>query len=449
MSTKLSYREAEVSTIFKSLTAGDSCSIVGVSGVGKSNLCRYLLQPQTQQTFIANNQYLFVHIDGNAVGTPSEAELYEQILDSIAAALRQSSNPDIDREGFQDLTGGHDLTDLKRRLSTVSDQLCRTGNRLVWLFDQFDSAYRTLPARFFSHLRFLRDQHKYQISYVLFTREELPRLCRTIESEEFYELVSSHVIGLGPYNAEDAMVLLNRTMDRYSARLPKPVCRNLIRLSGGHAGILRALCIAALRQPEKTPVETELTLDAALAIDDVRGECQKVWESIPSDEQAGLRSYLSGATDEQHDPDVWRRLKLKKMLTEDAETSARVAVCPLFTFFLEHQVPRYRSRTRIQAGPIRIDEAGDVWVNGELVAPPLTKKEHALLAYLCVEPGRLTSKDEIVAVVYPERYQSGESVSDEALNALVRRLRERVEPLSAGKCRIATIRGKGYRLEVG
>jgi DNA-binding response OmpR family regulator len=121
----------------------------------------------------------------------------------------------------------------------------------------------------------------------------------------------------------------------------------------------------------------------------------------------------------------------------------------VFNLFLQQQVPRYRSRTRLQAGPIRIDEAGDVWINGYLIAPPLTKKEQALLAYLCVEPGRLTTKDEIVAVVYPEQYQLGETVSDEALNVLVRRLRERVDPLADGKCRIATIRGKGYRLEVG
>jgi hypothetical protein len=436
VSTGLSYRESEVGTICKSLSAGDSCSVVGVSGVGKSNLCRYLLQPETQQAFIAHSkeEFLFFHVDGNAVATPTETEFYQQILESIDAALPQSA----------ELTG--EPSDLKRQLSTVVNRLCRTGNKLVFLFDQFDGPYRTLPPRFFSHLRFLRDENKYQVSYVLFTREELPRLSSSAESEEFYELVSSLVLGLGPHNDEDALLLLDRIMDRYSARLAESTCRDLIRLSGGHAGILRALCLNALRQHQQT---SGLSLDAALAIDDVKGECQKIWESLPADEQAALQSFVGGGANEQHDSDVWRRLKLKKLTFESNNSGKRQTLAPVFNLFLQQQVPRYRSRTRLQAGPIRIDEAGDVWINGYLIAPPLTKKEQALLAYLCVEPGRLTTKDEIVAVVYPEQYQLGETVSDEALNVLVRRLRERVDPLADGKCRIATIRGKGYRLEVG
>jgi len=78
----------------------------------------------------------------------------------------------------------------------------------------------------------------------------------------------------------------------------------------------------------------------------------------------------------------------------------------------------------------------------------LTKKELLLLEYLCLEPGRLRSRDEIVAVVYPEEYQVGNSPSDDALNALVKRLREHLEKIARRGHYIVTMRGKGYRLDI-
>ena len=81
--------------------------------------------------------------------------------------------------------------------------------------------------------------------------------------------------------------------------------------------------------------------------------------------------------------------------------------------------------------------------------PALTKKELQLLEYLCLKPGRLHTKDEIIAAVYPEEYLVGGSPTDDAFNAVVKRLRDRLEQSAKrGNC-IVTVRGKGYRLEVG
>ena len=88
-------------------------------------------------------------------------------------------------------------------------------------------------------------------------------------------------------------------------------------------------------------------------------------------------------------------------------------------------------------------------MRGNLLAPSLSKKELLLLQYLCLEPGRLRNKDEILAVVYPDEYQVGGTVTDDAITALIKRLRERLQQFSAGANYITTVRGKGYRLELG
>ena len=67
--------------------------------------------------------------------------------------------------------------------------------------------------------------------------------------------------------------------------------------------------------------------------------------------------------------------------------------------------------------------------------------------YLCLSPGRLRTKDEIIAAAYPDEYRTGAGVSDDALNAFVKRLRDRLESYSGFGDKIVTVRGRGYRLE--
>ena len=56
------------------------------------------------------------------------------------------------------------------------------------------------------------------------------------------------------------------------------------------------------------------------------------------------------------------------------------------------------------------------------------------------------SRDELVAHVWPDAHAEG--VSEEALDALVRRVRERIVQAGGERAYIVTLRGQGFRLEV-
>jgi len=85
-----------------------------------------------------------------------------------------------------------------------------------------------------------------------------------------------------------------------------------------------------------------------------------------------------------------------------------------------------------------------VWVGGVEVDPPLSPAQFRLLYLLWDARGRVVSRDEIVAAVWPE--ESAEGISEQAIDALVRRLKERLAPLGAGDY-IVTVRGHGFRLQ--
>jgi DNA-binding response OmpR family regulator len=89
--------------------------------------------------------------------------------------------------------------------------------------------------------------------------------------------------------------------------------------------------------------------------------------------------------------------------------------------------------------------AHQVMVGGRLLDPPLSHAQFTLLALLAKEPGRVYSRDEVIAAVWPE--VQAEGVSDEAIDALVRRIRLRLRELDPDREYIVTVRGYGFKLE--
>lgn len=86
-----------------------------------------------------------------------------------------------------------------------------------------------------------------------------------------------------------------------------------------------------------------------------------------------------------------------------------------------------------------------VWVNQQQVAPPLSAQQFKLLWLLYENQGQVISRVDLVSTVWGEEQTAG--VSDQALDALIRRLRDRLAALDATHQYINSIRGHGVRLE--
>jgi DNA-binding response OmpR family regulator len=84
---------------------------------------------------------------------------------------------------------------------------------------------------------------------------------------------------------------------------------------------------------------------------------------------------------------------------------------------------------------------------GQELFPPVSTAQFDFLALLAGEPGRVYSRDEVIAAVWPGVEPEG--VSDDAIDALVRRLRHRLAEAGPGHDYIVTVRGYGFRLDPG
>jgi DNA-binding winged helix-turn-helix (wHTH) protein len=99
-----------------------------------------------------------------------------------------------------------------------------------------------------------------------------------------------------------------------------------------------------------------------------------------------------------------------------------------------------------RSGRLLMDQKSrQVWVNQQQVAPPLSAQQFKLLWKLYESHGQVISRSELVGIVWGEDQMAG--VSDQALDALVRRLRDRLAALDPTHQFIDTVRGHGMRLD--
>ncbi|MGC9335648.1 MAG: FHA domain-containing protein [Anaerolineae bacterium] len=138
-----------------------------------------------------------------------------------------------------------------------------------------------------------------------------------------------------------------------------------------------------------------------------------------------------------------RRISGPTILTDGDE----VQVTPLITLTFVDYASTAPLPTDMRAPDLRLDaEAREVYVHGRLLSPPLSHAQFTLLALLAQEGGRVYSREEVVGAVWPRDEADG--ISDEAIDALVRRIRLRLREQDPDHDYIVTIRGYGFKLEL-
>ncbi|MGD2057383.1 MAG: FHA domain-containing protein [Anaerolineales bacterium] len=90
-------------------------------------------------------------------------------------------------------------------------------------------------------------------------------------------------------------------------------------------------------------------------------------------------------------------------------------------------------------------QAHRVWIGEIEVDPPLSPPQFRLLELLHQSIDRVVPREEIAEYVWPGTH--GVGVSDQAIDALIRRLRDRLADVDPESEFIVTVRGHGFRLK--
>lgn len=138
-----------------------------------------------------------------------------------------------------------------------------------------------------------------------------------------------------------------------------------------------------------------------------------------------------------------RQLQGDVHILQDGE-EIRIAEQFLFLFVdIDVTAPtNWKNETRAL---LEIDSQGRrVWVTGQEVKPELSPLQFALLELLYANKGELVSREQVARLLWPD---SEGIISEQAIDSLVWRLRNRIAKIDPGRDYITTVRGHGFRLQ--
>lgn len=99
-----------------------------------------------------------------------------------------------------------------------------------------------------------------------------------------------------------------------------------------------------------------------------------------------------------------------------------------------------------RTGRLRLEKRSRrVWIGDQEVLPPLSVSQFRLLELLYEHQGKVVPRQDLIAEVWGE--QQAVEVSEQALDALIRRLRDRLASIDSTHVYINTVRGHGLRLD--
>ncbi len=361
----LDFRPDETAYVMERWLAVQSCSLVGIGSVGKSNLLRHLATPEVQAHYMGaekTERFKAIIIDPNLLGVlPAGAHMdepvrawagYELLMHRLYLAfypLSEVLGPDDARrfwDTYQALQDGNNPLYAYmsvRYFELGLEYFMRRGWHIVFMFDEFEALMRQMPVRFFQNLRGLRDSNKRYLSYLTFTRAPLPLLAQkyelpALDFEPFDELFTDSTYFVGPYNEQDAARMIGELSANSGKSIPDPLAWLLIRLTGGYAGLLRsAFSIIEPAQYDSIDDDTMNTMaQQKKKKNPIRSECRVIWSSLTEAEQALLQMMARGAAyhNRAEAGSAVNQLIHKRILRLDRQTQKVEIYPPIFRLYI-------------------------------------------------------------------------------------------------------------------
>ncbi len=299
------YRQEILKPMFKHINGSECFFVVGGPSVGKTRLLDFLMREEVQKYYLKNeeNEAWLVRVDMNRLTVQNEAwAFYELLLNSLIVELSAHENVASHREEFLKIN----MKVLKkqepslalRNFELVINILCQQHNiKLCFLLDEFDRTYQSLAPLTFSQLRGIRDSNKYQVIYGLFLRD-LPERLRSSadpDNEDFYELISRNMLGLGPYSKDDTIEIIRKLEKRRGFNTTSYHRDRLYEASGGHIGLLQVFLTTLLEDDQLFQrLGTQGWLEWLGQLPMSIEESRKIWKGLSKQEQDGLSDFLQG-----------------------------------------------------------------------------------------------------------------------------------------------------------
>jgi DNA-binding winged helix-turn-helix (wHTH) protein len=418
-------RSQQLRCICERIGKRECTSIVGERRSGKTSLLLNILDRNVQERYLSGDrESIYIYLDADVVCRDQEG-FFRDIFSQV-----KTHCPNLPFSPDDDLI---DNRRVRRLLETLFPR------RLVLLIDNFECITRCpdLSPDFFSFLRALTGK-SYEVSFVVATCERLIDCFGVIDAKisPFANLFTP--VEVGAFTSQELQDFILCTSMPSKAPLWE-IRDDIVHMAGYHPYLVQMACWHYFeRWSERGTLDASVTSLVHRSFEeDARPHFQSIWNRYLSDEERKALTALAQGK-EPSQPNVLWRLERKGYVD-----GGRI-ISGVFANFMLQQQPNARSSSK----GVRIDpDSSSVFLDDELISPPLTKTEFKLLALLWQNKGKVCDRYAIIKHVYSEDLVL--DTSNYRVDQLVSRLRSRIEPQGKPWHYIVNVHGWGWKLMDG
>lgn len=413
------------------IKSGNSTQIIGLPGVGRSNLMGLLAYNRSARDLhFGEDQknYHFVIMNFSEMRNRNEEEILKFYFISIMDSLKERSMEEeyekarlLFKESIEIPDKQIFLQGLKKLVDFLS---LEKGLTLIFLIDRFEEYIPYLTPEFFTDLRALRNRAKYRFSVVFSTLKPIEEIIEPSIYVDFYEFLEGNNIYLEIKDEESLKFRINFLQKSASRKLSEEEVKDILSITAGH-GKLTRLCLEACLSEENIPYDLS---DFLLMKNKINTLFQEIWRGFTPSEQ---KYFLSG--DQNLISDY-----LKKIGVIENE---KITI-PLFENYIKKEKEKLLKEGE---GKIIFDIDLNEIKKGEIVlSDSLTSSEFKLLRFFIENEEKILERDQIINTVWKD-LSSTAGVSEQALDQLIFRLRKKIEENPNSPSHILTVKGRGFR----
>lgn len=422
-------RFSEIEMLLSYVKRGNSAQVLGLPGVGRSNLLRFLAYNNAARVLHLGETYKwfhFVYMDLTEIKNRSQADVIKFMLISLSYSLSERKMEEEQKKVAGFLQEAVILTDplilfqvLKRSIDYLSIEKELT---VVFLFDRFDSFVPAVDSTFFSNLRILRNRAKYRFSCLFSIARPLEDVLEGTIFSDFYEFVVGNTVYLKLSDAVSNEFRFSYLEKIAGKKLAESTKKKLLSLTAGH-GKLSRICLEVILGEDRDQENLAAFLLKKRA---VMGALLEIWNALLPLEQ---KSIMKGEFSEES-PESFL---MQSGLIEQGKIA----------------IPLFNDATAFYPQPAEeqlafIAETNEIRLGEEVLTEKLSPSEFKLLRFLMQNANRVCEKEEIIQAVWKDS-QTQEGVTDQALDQIIYRLRKKIETDPNSPVHIITVKGRGYR----
>lgn len=461
------YRAEEMQTLARWIEAGESGSVVGLIGCGRSTLLGFLCnRPDVLENYLTPRAGPVALIPVDIYNLPANdlSSLYRTILhafywvrERFTTALQATIT-----ELYLENRAIQDPFLPQRALYELLQHFQEQQIQVVLVLNRFDHFCQTATPQMINTLRGLRDSFKDTLCFFVGMLQDVAYVSDHGTLGDMYQLLDSRVCWVSAMNEADARYMLGSILHSASEPLTEADVAAMLTLSGRFPLLLKEVGTWWLTTPNR-PTTRDEWLEILLEKDSIQYRLERMWNGLTQEEQLALsevQALQAQARAEVTEADITfekisRRLAIafQNLATRQRYALNRLAVKGLCYSsgagwwitgeLLAAYVAKIEGRIR---GRIWVDEAAKVIYQGQEPIQGLTALQYQILKYLINNPRVRHNRDAIIDSAWPDEEQR-EGITPNALQVHVASLRKMIEPNPAKPRYLITWHGRpgGYQ----